>query len=70
MNTQEVEQQFHQAAANKEYAKALSVATQYFDLFPYHAQRVVYFWRMEMACRIEHYLCRNRSEARSGEFLI
>lgn len=53
MNANEVEQQYHQAVADQEYTNALALATQYFDLFPPHAQRVVYFWRMEMACLIE-----------------
>ncbi|MCB9431855.1 MAG: alpha/beta fold hydrolase [Ardenticatenaceae bacterium] len=53
MNASEVEQKYHQAVADKKYTKALALATQYFDLFPPHAQRVVYFWRMEMACLIK-----------------
>lgn len=48
----EVEQQYHQFVAEKEYAKALQLATQYFDLFPPHAQRVAYYWRLNMACKV------------------
>lgn len=53
MNAKEVEQQYHQAVADQQYTNALALATQYFNVFPRHAQRVVYFWRMNMACRLE-----------------
>jgi len=52
MSAREVENQYHQFVANDQYAKALQLATEYFNLFPPHAQRVVYFWRMKMACRL------------------
>ena len=54
MNTltvEQVEQEYHALVAGKEYAAALNLATQYFDLFPQHAQQVVYYWRMDMATR-------------------
>ena len=51
--TKEIEQQYHQLVANGEYSKALHLATQYFDVFPPYAQRVVYYWRLSMACRLK-----------------
>jgi dienelactone hydrolase len=54
--TREIEQQYHQLVAKKEYSKALNLATQYFDAFPPYAKRVVYYWRMSMACRLEDVL--------------
>lgn len=53
INVNKVEQQYHHFVAKKEYAKALELATQYFDLFPPHAQRVVYYWRLNMACKLK-----------------
>jgi predicted esterase len=52
MNAREVEEQYHQLAADREYKKALQLVSEHFNLFPPHAQRVVYFWRMKMACRL------------------
>lgn len=52
MNAQTVEQHYHQAVAERRYADALELATHYFEVFPPHAQRVVYFWRMDMACKV------------------
>ena len=52
MNTKEIEEQYHQFVAEQEYAKALQLATEHFNLFSPHAQRVVYFWRMKMACKL------------------
>jgi len=52
MNAREVEQQYHQLVAEGQYAAALQVATEHFSLFSHPAQKVVYFWRMDMACRL------------------
>jgi hypothetical protein len=52
MDAHEVEQQYHKAVAEERYADALNFATEYFEIFPRHGQRVVYFWRMDMACKL------------------
>lgn len=48
----EVEQEFDQLAAAGEYEQALDLVTREAHLFPYHAQKVVYSWRMWMACKL------------------
>jgi predicted esterase len=53
MNIKEIEEQYHQCVADQEYAKAYQLATEHFNLFSPHAQRVVYFWRMKMACMLK-----------------
>ena len=53
MSAREVEGQYHQLAAEHQYTKALQLITEHFDLFPPHAQRVVYYWRMKMACGLD-----------------
>jgi len=49
---QEVEQQFHHLAQSGDYAEALDLVTGEANAFPEHAQKVVYAWRMTMACRL------------------
>lgn len=46
ISAREVENKYHQLAAGHQYAKALQLVTEHFELFPPHAQRVVYFWQM------------------------
>lgn len=56
MNTlsraQEVEQQFHDLVQSGNYAEALDLITREAHVFSDHAQKVVYYWRMSMACRL------------------
>lgn len=47
-----IEQQYFGLVADGNFEQALSLVSQHFALFPPHAQRVVYFWRMDMACRL------------------
>jgi predicted esterase len=49
---QEVEQQFHHLAQSADYAKALDLVTREAQHFPEYAQKVVFSWRMTMACRL------------------
>jgi len=49
---QEVEQQFHHLVQAASYAEALDLVTQEAHVFSEHAQKVVYYWRMAMACRL------------------
>lgn len=48
----EVEQQYHHAVAAGKYRAALQLATEYFAVFPPHAQRIVYGWQLDMAGRL------------------
>jgi len=50
MDAKQVEQQYHALAAAGEHAQALELVTRHFELFPPHAQSVVYYWRLKMAC--------------------
>jgi hypothetical protein len=54
VTTKEVEQQYFQFVAKKQYGEALALVTRHFALFPEYAQSVVYFWRMDMACRLNN----------------
>jgi acetyl esterase/lipase len=49
---QEVEQQFHHLVQSESYTEALDLITHEAFIFPEHAQKVVYYWRMAMACRL------------------
>ena len=49
---QEVEQQFHHLVQSCAYAEALDLVTREAHIFSEHAQKVVYYWRMTMACRL------------------
>jgi hypothetical protein len=49
---QEVELQFHHLAQSGAYAEALDLVTREAHVFSEHAQKVVYSWRMTMACRL------------------
>jgi predicted esterase len=49
---QEVEQQFHHLAQSGAYTEALDLVTREAHVFPEYAQKVVYSWRMTMACRL------------------
>jgi predicted esterase len=48
----DIEQQYHQSVARQEYAQALRLATEKFDVFPPHTRQVVYYWRIHMACKV------------------
>lgn len=50
---QEVEQLFHHLVQSGAYAEALDLVTREANVFSGHAQKVVYYWRMAMACRIK-----------------
>jgi hypothetical protein len=49
---QEIEQQFHHLVQAGAYAEALDLITREAHSFSEHAQKVVYYWRMTMACRL------------------
>jgi predicted esterase len=49
---QEVEQQFHYLVQSGDYAEALDLITREASAFSEPAQKVVYYWRMAMACRL------------------
>jgi predicted esterase len=49
---QEAEQQFHHLVESGAYADALDLITREAHVFSEHAQKVVYYWRMTMACRL------------------
>lgn len=46
----EIEQRFHHLVQSGEHAEALDLVTREAHIFPEHAQKVVYYWRMAMAC--------------------
>jgi predicted esterase len=46
---EEVEQRYHQLCQDGAYAEALELATREAHIFPEHAQKVIYAWRMECA---------------------
>ena len=48
----EIEQQFHHLVQSEDYAKALDLITREAHVFSEPAQKVVYYWRMAMACRL------------------
>ena len=50
---EEIEQQFDHLAQAGAYAEALELVTREAHLFPDYAQKVVYSWRMTMACRLK-----------------
>jgi predicted esterase len=50
---EEVEQQFDHLVQAGSYSEALELITREAHLFPDYAQKVVYSWRMTMACRLE-----------------
>jgi predicted esterase len=58
MNTrskaEEVEQQYDHLVQAGAYAEALELATREAHVFPEHAQKVIYSWRMDMACRLKN----------------
>ena len=49
----EVEQQYHQLYQDGAYADALDLATRQAHIFPEHAQKVIYAWRMNCACGLK-----------------
>lgn len=49
---EEIEQQFDQLAQSGAYAQALDLVTRNAHYFPDYAQKVVYAWRITMACRL------------------
>jgi predicted esterase len=51
---EEVEQQFDHLAQTGAYAEALDLVTREAHIFPEHAQKVVYSWRMTMASRLNN----------------
>lgn len=50
---QQIEQQFDQLVEAGAYAEALDLATREAHVFPDYSQRVVFMWRITMACRLE-----------------
>jgi predicted esterase len=52
LDAKQVEQRYHSLAASGDYAGALELVTRHFELFPHHAQAVVYYWRIKMACKL------------------
>ncbi len=54
LTTEEIEQQFHHLAQGGAYDKALELITREAHLFPAYSQKVVYSWRMTMACRLNN----------------
>lgn len=54
-NTEKIEQQFHHLAQAGKYTEALELVTREAHLFPDYSQKVVYSWRMTMACRINNW---------------
>ena len=52
-STEEIEQQFHHLYQTGAYAEALELATRAAHIFPEYAQKVIYSWRMNCACRLE-----------------
>lgn len=48
----EVEQEFHHLVQAEAYAEALDLITREAHIFSESAQKVVYYWRMAMACRL------------------
>ena len=50
----EVEEQYHRLSQAGRYAQALDLVTREAHLFPAHSQRVVYYWRVSMACRLDN----------------
>jgi predicted esterase len=48
----EVEQQFHHLVQDGSFAEALDLVTREGYVFPDYAQKVIYYWRMTMACRL------------------
>jgi predicted esterase len=51
--TEEVEQQFHHLFQTCAYAEALELVTREAHVFPEYAQKVIYSWRMNCACRLK-----------------
>ena len=49
---EEVEQEYDHLAQSGAYAEALDLVTREAHLFPEYAQKVIYAWRMAMACRL------------------
>jgi predicted esterase len=49
----EVEQQYHHLYQIGAYAEGLELVTREAHVFPEHAQKVVYLWRIDCACRLE-----------------
>lgn len=50
---EEVEQQFHHLVQDGAYAEAFDLVTREAHVFPEYAQKVIYYWRMSMACRLK-----------------
>jgi len=51
---EEIEQQYDHLVASGAYAEALDLATREAHLFPEYSQKVIYSWRMDMACRLKN----------------
>ncbi len=51
---QEIEQQYDHLVQSGAYADALDLATREAHLFPEYSQKVIYSWRMDMACRLKN----------------
>lgn len=52
---EEVEQGYHSLVQEGRYAEALDLATREAHIFPKHSQKVIFSWRMDMACRLGNY---------------
>jgi predicted esterase len=50
---EEVEQQYHHLFSVGAYAEALELSTREAHIFPEYAQKVIYSWRMNCACRLK-----------------
>ena len=51
---QEIEQQYDHLVQAGAYAEALELATREAHQFPEYSQKVIYSWRMDMACRLKN----------------
>lgn len=50
---QEIEQRYHHLVQAGSYVEAMQLATREMHRFPYHSQKIVYLWRVSMACLME-----------------
>jgi len=48
----EIEEQYHHLAASGAYAEALDLVTRNAHLFPEYAQKVIFAWQINMACKL------------------
>ena len=53
LKSHKVEQQFHLLVQSGAHIEALDLITREWRVFPEHAQKVTYYWRMAMACRLK-----------------